>query len=375
MMITGLMEKQKKNKKIPICSPNSDAYPETFIQAQIDLLPADLVLYGGWLPKRYNDNKIITSRLHQKLNRLSTLIFRKPVFSYNYELNKLLKKNKISTILAQFGPSGVALLPFCKKYNYELIVHFHGFDASVYEILESNKDKYLEMFFFAKKIITVSNKMKSTIIDLHCPINKIALIPYGPNDMFFENQPKYESNTFFSIGRFVDKKAPYLTLMAFYELQKEFPSAKLRMAGNGELLNTCKNMVKAWSIDDKVEFIGVIKPEQTKIEMENALAFVQHSVIADSGDSEGTPVAILEAQASSLPVISTFHAGIPDVVISEKTGFLVQEMDVMGMKEAMQRVLLDKELARMLGANGRERIKDNFTMEIYIAKVLDSINE
>ena len=118
------MEKQKKNKKIAICSPNSDAYPETFIQAQIDLLPADLVLYGGWLPKRYNDNKIITSRLHQKLNRLSTLIFRKPVFSYNYELNKLLKKNKISTILAQFGPSGVALLPFCKKYNYELIVHF-----------------------------------------------------------------------------------------------------------------------------------------------------------------------------------------------------------------------------------------------------------
>ena len=368
------MEKQKKNKKIAICSPNSDAYPETFIQAQIDLLPADLVLYGGWLPKRYNDNKIITSRLHQKLNKLSTLIFRKPFFSYNYELNKLLKKNKISTILAQFGPSGVALLPFCKKYNYELIVHFHGFDASVYEILESNKDKYLEMFFFAKKIITVSNKMKSTIIDLHCPINKIALIPYVPNDIFFENQPKYESNTFFSIGRFVDKKAPYLTLMAFYELQKEFPSAKLRMAGNGELLNTCKNMVKAWSIDDKVEFIGVIKPEQTKIEMENALAFVQHSVIAVSGDSEGTPVAILEAQASALAVISTFHAGIPDVVISEKTGFLVQETDILGMKEAMKRVLKDKELARKLGVNGRKRIKENFTMEMYISKILDCID-
>ena len=369
------MEKQKKNKKIAICFPNKDASPETFIQAQIDLLPADLVLYGGWLPKFYNDNIIITSRLNQRLNKLSSLVFRRPFFSYNYELNKLLKKNNISTILAQFGPSGVALLPFCKKYNYELIVHFHGFDASVYEILESNKDKYLEMFFFAKKIIVVSNIMKRTMINLCCPTNKIALIPYGPNDIFFENQPTYESNTFFSIGRFVDKKAPYLTLMAFYELQKEFPSAKLRMAGNGELLNTCKNMVKAWSIEDKVEFIGVIKPEHTKIEMENALAFVQHSVIADSGDSEGTPVAVLEAQASALPVISTFHAGIPDVVINEETGILIEERDVFGMKEAMKRVLLDKELAKRLGTNGRKRTKENFSMEMYIAKVLDCINE
>jgi len=369
------MGKQEINKKIAICFPNKDASPETFIQAQIDLLPADLVLYGGWLPKFYNDNIIITSRLNQRLNRLSTLIFRKPVFSYNYELNKLLKKNNISTILAQFGPSGVALLPFCKKYNYKLIVHFHGFDASVYEILESNKDKYLEMFFFAKKIIVVSNIMKRTMIDLCCPTNKIALIPYGPNDIFFENQPTYESNTFFSIGRFVNKKAPYLTLIAFYELQKEFPMVKLRMAGTGELLNACKNMAKAWSIEDNVEFLGVIKPEQTKIEMENALAFVQHSVIADNGDSEGTPVAVLEAQAAALPVISTYHAGIPDVVINGVSGILVNETDVFDMKAAMKKVFLDRDLAKKMGNNGRKRIEENFTMTKYIQKLRNCIYE
>ena len=62
------------------------------------------------------------------------------------------------------------------------------------------------------------------------------------------------------------------------------------------------------------------------------------------------------------------------MVISEKTGFLVQETDILGMKEAMKRVLKDKELARKLGVNGRKRIKENFTMEMYISKILDCID-
>lgn len=361
-------------KKIAISTPSKNTYSETFIEAQIDFLNPQIVLYDGWLPMRYNENKIIISNRHKKINRISKLIFRKPIFTYNCELDKLLKKNNVSTILAQYGLTGVALLPFCKEYNYELIVHFHGFDASSYEVLEFNKDKYLEMFHFAKGIVVVSNKMKSAILELGCPKDKIFLNYYGPSVVFFENNPQYTSDVFFAIGRFVDKKAPYLTLIAFYELQKEFPHAKLKMAGNGSLLNTCKNMVKAWGLDNNVEFLGVIKPEQTRLEMENALAFVQHSVIADDGDSEGTPVAILEAQAAALPVISTLHAGIPDVVINEETGLLVQEKDVFGMKEAMKKIIMDKKLAKKLGENGRKRILDNFTMAKYIDKLTNCIN-
>jgi len=364
-------------KKIAIVTSNHGAYSETFIKAQIDLLPANILLYDGLLPKYYNDKKLIFSlnKIERVINRISFLFFKNIFFTYGKALNRILKNNDVKVILAQYGLSGVEMLAFCKKYKFDLIVHFHGFDASIKEVLETNRGKYYEMFHFAKKIVVVSIKMEQTIIDLGCPKEKILLNHYGPNDIFFENEPNFSSDVFFSIGRFVDKKAPYLTLIAFYELQKEFSTVKLRMAGTGELLNTCKNMVKAWSIEDKVEFLGVIKPEQTKYEMENALAFVQHSLVADSGDSEGTPVAVLEAQAAALPVISTFHAGIPDVVLSGKTGILVNETDVFGMKEAMKEVFLNRDYAKILGRNGRKRIKQNFTMHMYIERLRNCINE
>ena len=362
-------------KNIAIATTNKSAYSETFIKAQIDLLPAKLVLYNGWLPLYYGDDFAVNNKYKVKLNQLCKLIFKKVFFNISTDYVSVLKKHKIDVVLAQYGPAGVELMKICNRANVSLIVHFHGFDSSYKDVLNHYEKAYQEMFVFANKIIAVSEAMKSKLISLGCPENKIELITYGPNNIFFKNEPNYTSNTFFAIGRFVDKKAPYLTLMAFYEVVKEFPEAKLKMAGSGELLNTCKNMVKAWSIQDSVTFLGIIKPEQTRMEMENALAFVQHSVVADNGDSEGTPVAVLEAQAAALPVISTYHAGIPDVVINNETGFLVQETDIFAMKEAMVKILRNKDLAKEMGVKGRERIKKEFTMDIYINKLRTVLNE
>ena len=97
--------------------------------------------------------------------------------------------------------------------------------------------------------------------------------------------------------------------------------------------------------------------------MESARAFVQHSVEAPSGDAEGTPVAVLEAGASGLPVVATRHAGIPDVVIEGKTGLLVEEHDVAGMADAMLRLIDDPPLAANLGAAARDHVRAHFSME------------
>ncbi len=157
--------------------------------------------------------------------------------------------------------------------------------------------------------------------------------------------------------------------MAFYLVQQEFCDAKLIMAGNGELLGLCKNLERLLNIENNIKFLGVISPDQTRIYMEKAIAYIQHSIVAESGDSEGTPLAILEAQAAALPVISTNHAGIPDVVINNVTGFLVEEKDIQGMKEAMKKILINNELAREFGEKGRLRIIENFTMKHYLSKL------
>ena len=93
---------------------------------------------------------------------------------------------------------------------------------------------------------------------------------------------------------------------------------------------------------------------------------MQHSITANNGDMEGTPLAVLEASAAGIPVISTNHAGIPDVVIDEKTGFLVNEHDVDGMAQKMMLLLNDVEKAKIMGNEGKVLIKAHFSLDNYI---------
>lgn len=352
--------------KIAICTVNFSAYSETFIKAQIDLLPASLVLHAGWLPTRYDNDLPIQNRFAFLIHTFFRIAFNLNVLTPQRAVGSILKKKGIAVVLAQYGPGGAAMLPVCKRLGLPLVVHFHGFDASENNTLDQYKLAYREMFDYAAHIIAVSKAMKQKLITLGCKEEKIVWIPCGPQDLFFEGNSNQQSNTFFAVGRFVDKKAPYLTILAFNELVRRYPEARLRMAGDGELLNTCRNIVKALNLNDKVTFLGVLTPEQIQKEMNSALAFVQHSVVADSGDSEGTPVAVLEAQASGLPVIATRHAGIPDVVIDGQTGLLVDEADVYGMGAAMQQIFSDRALAKTMGDAGRTRVKNHFSMEQYI---------
>ena len=216
----------------------------------------------------------------------------------------------------------------------------------------------------------VSNKMKEVLLNLGCPEDKLVLNTYGPDDSFFSLRPEYKQRHFVAVGRFVPKKAPHLTIQAFKKVVEKFPDAKLVMAGDGNLLEECRTLSAALGLKDNIVFAGVLNKEEIKILFQNSIAFVQHSVVAETGDSEGTPVAILEAQAAALPVISTYHAGIPDVVLNGETGLLVEEHDVEGMSKNMIRILEEEGLAKRLGEAGRKRVKRKF----YTGEAFENIN-
>jgi glycosyltransferase involved in cell wall biosynthesis len=92
--------------------------------------------------------------------------------------------------------------------------------------------------------------------------------------------------------------------------------------------------------------------------------------VASSGDREGTPVAILEAAASGLPVIATRHAGIPEAVIHGETGLLVDELDIEAMAEHIAVLATDAGLAGALGRRARQHIRVNYSM----AKSVQGLN-
>jgi hypothetical protein len=115
--------------------------------------------------------------------------------------------------------------------------------------------------------------------------------------------------------------------------------------------------------------MGVVSHSEVAVTMGQARAFVQHSMRTSYGDSEGTPVAVLEAGASGIPVVATRHAGIKDVVVDGETGLLVDEGDVEGMAECMLRLAEDSALAATLGKAARERISAEFSMDRSISNL------
>ena len=237
--------------------------------------------------------------------------------------------------------------------NIPFIVHFHGHDASVVEKIKKH-DNYQALFKAAHFVVAVSKVMERKLKELGCPVNKLVLNTYGPNNAFLQLQASCKEESLVSIGRFVDKKAPYYTILAFSEALKECPNAVLYMAGNGILQDTCQNLAKYLGIDKQVKILGVIETEKYQEILTRTRGFVQHSITATNGDMEGTPLAVLEASAAGVPVISTFHAGISDVVIHEKTGLLVEEHDVKGMAQNMVRVLKDQQFAYEMGAGSQK---------------------
>ncbi|WP_354694215.1 glycosyltransferase [Elongatibacter sediminis] len=285
-----------------------------------------------------------------------------------------MRVHAVDVILAEFGIHGSNICPHARDLGIPLIVHFHGHDVHRNPMLEGFQGRYQAMFEYAFRLISVSHSMIEKLIEMGADPAKIVYNPYGPRRSFLEIRPDYRK-TLVAVGRFTDIKAPYLTLMAFRQALQEHPDASLVMGGCGELLETCKTLARTWKIEERVSFPGALRHEEVHELLENACGFVQHSVCPTYGDSEGTPVAILEAGAAGLPVVATRHAGIPDAVVEGVTGFLVDERDVDSMSKRMGCLLADVDKCRLMGRAAREHIQRNFSIDRHIGCLNELITQ
>jgi len=357
--------------KVAILSPKKYEEAETFIQNHIKNFPFDcVVIYGGKFP--HISENYIPSKLDMRLHSLKRKMGLSKLSFKEAHLTKILKKEKVDIVFSEYLITGAETVEVCKKLNIPLIAIALGYEISMYHIIERYKTKYMNLFQYAKNILVVSQHMCENIEKLDCPKEKIIYSPAGPASDFFEISPNFSNNQVLAIGRFVDKKAPHLSILAFEKVLQQIPEAKLVMAGDGPLLNACKDIVRVLELEDKVKFVGRIDIEQHKLFLKESIAFIQHSKVAENGDSEGTPVAILEASAAGLPIVSTIHAGIPDVVKNNETGYLVPENDVNLMAEKMIFLLKNLDKAKELGEKGRVYVFDNFSLKSHL-KVIANI--
>lgn len=336
---------------------------ETFIRAHLEGLPAQTTLVCGW-PLKSGGRRVLSpfGRAYHKTLRAFTGagIARELTDSYV----KVFRALRADAVLVEYGDTGAQVFEACRRAGIPLVVHFHGYDASVRSVLEEHRDLYPEMFRVACAVVAVSRAMQRKLISLGASPEKVHYNPCGIDLAEFSGaEPAQAPPVFLTVGRFVEKKAPQLTLAAFAELFASESRARLRMVGDGPLLEECRELATRLGVAGAVEFLGGRAHAEVRAEMRAARCFVQHSVEAANGDCEGTPVGILEAAASGLPVVATRHAGIPDVVVEGETGLLVEERDASGMAAHMLKLARDAELAGRMGRAARLHAVENFSME------------
>ncbi|MFN8315573.1 MAG: glycosyltransferase family 4 protein [Chitinophagales bacterium] len=370
---------QTNKPNIAVLSLNSNKYSETFIHNQIKYLPAKVhCLYDGSLPK-FGPNGV---QFEVDEKSLSNFLFRKftgitTVEQQQKNIEQYFIKNNIKAVVANYAITAFPIMDICQRNNIPLIVHFHGWTAYRKSLLVKHEEDYKRMFAIASAVIVVSKDMYEQLQKLGCPKEKLSIIYYGfNNEVFSYNDHSQNPPTFLSVGRFCDTKNPHLTILAFHQVLQSLPAATLNMIGGDEnLLNSCIQLVKSLKIEERVSFLGIKSPEEVASAMQKAIAFVQHSATTIEGEKEGTPVSIIEAMASGLPVVATRHAGIPDVIIENESGLLCDEFDVNEMAKLMLKVATDKALNQRIGKKASVSVHTNFTMQQYIDKLWAVIND
>jgi len=364
--------------RLAIVIPERNVFSESFIGSHIDGLFDDpLVVWGSPRPLFHGDGEGLLSGLWATAAKM--LVFgqgmtaarahgavgrRLPDPVYSRVLARFLQRADVEVVLAEYGPTAVAIMEACSISRTPLVVHFHGFDAYQEETVTDLREPYERLFQTAFRVVVVSNHMLAHLVSLGSPAKRTVCNPCGVDvDRFQGARPEAAPPLLLSLGRFVEKKGPALTLRAFALVHAEEPQSRLVMLGDGPLRDECIDLARELGVGQQVRFPGSIDHDEVVAWMGRARCFVQHSLRAANGDSEGTPVAVLEASSSGLPVVSTKHGGIIDAVIDGASGFLVDEGDVEGMAGHMLRLVRDPELANTMGAAGRRHVEANYSSE------------
>lgn len=372
--------RKKQNGTIAIVNLNYDKYTETFVKGHHEQLPFRCEYYYGTpfpLIHAVDGNLISGYPVLQKVKQCYRFMFSQEEEAL---LIRHFHQKKISLILAEFGTTGALVAPVAAATGIPLIVIFYGYDAWHQQITQENQDKYRFMFDTACCVIGVSQDICQQLARLGCPPDKIRYLPcYLHSDLFAYSDHSSNPPVLLSVGRFAETKAPHLTILAFYEAQKKIPEARLIMIGKdggGDLYEACHILARGLGIEHKVLFAGIQPHDKVAAFMRQARVFVQHSVTTPLyHDKEGTPVAVMEAMASGLPVVATRHAGIAELIEHNVTGILTEEYDYLSAAHAMIRLCQDDELVRTMGKAAAERIRLNKLISGHIEVLSDIIRQ
>lgn len=302
---------------------------------------------------------------------IDTFPYKNLVVSPNHQkLEHMLSRNCFELIYAQFSSSINKMVDLKHKYKIPLITSFHG---SVSPGLATIKKKKLLQLFSLGDFFTVpSLSMKAELIKHGCPKDKITVLYRGIE----LHQFPYKERSFptkgpvniIYVGKLVKRNGADLLIRAFRQVHQAFPNTRLTIIGNGEMKDSLVQLSKVYRLENHIEFKGSLKRREVAAQLEQSHIFCLPSMRESKDNLDGIPTALKEAMASGLPVVSTFHSAIPEIIEESKTGHLVAENDVDAIAIKLIHLISHPETWKQLGKEARAKIETDLNLHIQTEK-------
>jgi len=347
---------------------------ETYLQKSEKWFHYILNLNSGgkkWLACRFTNNleefplgktellRVSHENLLEKIiNRGSRRLIDRPVLWGATAYAAVVKSVPASVVHAHYGPMGY-VLSMGHADSKPFVTSFYGYDISMLPRSPFWKAAYAHLFDRGAGFIVEGSHMKKTLMDLGCAPAKafIVRVPVNPEELPVKTHvdASGRKRVILMCCNFVEKKGIPWALHAFALAHERIPNTELRIIGSGELETTVINLIRELNLTDAVTLLG---PQPHSVFVDEAMKadiFMQPSIVARDGTTEGgAPTVLIEAQCMGLPVISSFHADIPEIVRNGESGRLVPENDIDSLSEALCNLLEQPQSWREMGRRGRE---------------------
>jgi colanic acid/amylovoran biosynthesis glycosyltransferase len=265
-------------------------------------------------------------------------------------------------IHSHFGTNGIlaAQLKHLGAIKGKLITSFHGYDISKYP--ENNGfDVYDFLFKEGDLFLPISKRWKERLIELGCPEEKTIVHRMGIDTKTFSFRPRTfrptEKIYLLTVGRFVEKKGVAYGIQAVASLLHKYPQVEYRIVGDGPLRPDLSRLIQDASASEQIKILGWRTQEDIVKLMQEAHIFLAPSITSSTGDQEGIPVVLMEAMARGLPVVSTWHSGIPELVQDGVSGLLAPERNSDALAAKLDFLLAHHEWWAPMGHAGRAHVQ------------------
>lgn len=285
-----------------------------------------------------------------------------------YQVSPHLTQQPYDIIHCHFGYNGIKSLPLrdLGLLQGKLITAFHGLDLSQ-DVQSQGRQIYDRLFQQGDLFLPISQHWKQKLVELGCDEKKILVHRMGIDRSSFAFAPRPRSNPdkirLISVCRLIEKKGLEYSIRAVAELVKTQKNIEYKIIGDGVLKDDLQQLIHELNVDQFVQLLGWRQKSDVIELLKNSDILLSPSITSKSGDQEGIPVALMEAMAMGLPVISTLHSGIPELVGQNVSGFLVAERDVQGLAEKLNDLIQSPELRSQMGWAGYTHVREHYDIE------------